>query len=92
MSKRKHPKPCLLCITKGFKSRLDQWKAVPDLWRTGQKIVFGTISDDARWPKEEWGKKVIWTTEIQWIDEYHLRTRNTNYILGEPFKEETKNE
>ena len=88
-----HPNPCILCMIKGFRSRLENWKITKDPWRDS-RVVRGNIYDDDRWDKEEWGKQ-IWTTEIQWIDEHHLRTRNTNYILGkkeEPTEEDYEGE
>ena len=81
----KHPEPCLVCIVNKFESRLEHWQidyygnSYATRFEEGRvKVASGNVYNDPRFPD---GKQ-IWTSTIEWHDEFHVRTRNTNYILG----------
>jgi hypothetical protein len=75
-----HPINCLVCGVKGkdgkATGRLEQWE-----YKEGDRIVGGLIHDDVegRWPDGRW----ISTSQIVSIDDHHVRTLNSLYILGE---------
>ena len=75
-----HPANCLVCGVKGkdgkATGRLEQWE-----FKEGDRTVGGLIHDDAqgRWPDGKW----ISTSQIVSMDDDHVRTLNSLYILGE---------
>jgi hypothetical protein len=75
-----HPSNCLICGVKGkdgkADGRLEQWE-----FKEGDRVVGGLIHDDVRkrWPDGKW----ISTSQIVSMDDQHVRTLNSLYILGE---------
>lgn len=75
-----HPNKCLVCSVKGKNgkptARLEQWE-----FKEGDNVVGGLIHDDVdmRWRDDHW----ISTSQIVSMDDTHLFTLNSLYILGE---------
>jgi len=75
-----HPSNCLVCGVKGkdgkATGRLEQWE-----FKEGDRQVGGLIYDDVehRWQDGKW----ISTSQIVSMDDQHVRTLNSLYILGE---------
>ena len=72
-----HPKSCLICSVYPPTGRLEDWN-----WREGSLSAGGNIYGDTqkRWRDGTY----ITTSQIVNIDPEsgHLRTRNSNYVLG----------
>ena len=73
----KHEDPCLFCSVHQPHGRLERWSHE---FRTVSGYLFG--DKKKRWSDDHW----IRTSEVMFFDPVtgHVRTRNSNYILGKP--------
>jgi len=77
-----HPKNCLICMVKKDTVRMEGWLIIEDNLTHKGKILNGQAYGHDRFSDG----RIIWTTPIVSVDyeTSHVKTQNTEYILGKP--------